>query len=58
MLIGIFLIIEWVGREHQYAIENIGLLRAKFFRWILYCLLAVMIFLFSGTKQEFIYFQF
>ncbi|AKP51575.1 MBOAT family O-acyltransferase [Cyclobacterium amurskyense] len=58
MLISIFLIIEWVGREHQYAIENIGLLRAKFFRWILYCLLAVMIFLFSGTKQEFIYFQF
>lgn len=54
----LFLLIEWIGREKKYAIENLGANRNKAFRWSLYCILMLIIFYFSGNQQEFIYFQF
>ncbi|SZD73133.1 D-alanyl-lipoteichoic acid biosynthesis protein DltB [Candidatus Ornithobacterium hominis] len=58
ILIAIFVLIEWIGREGQYAIANFGFKWPKYFRWAFYCLMVVVIFLFSGQKQDFIYFQF
>ncbi len=60
LLLGSFLIIEWLGREHQYAIQNWGLRLAKPLRWAAYYSLVLIIVYYagSGKEQEFIYFQF
>ena len=57
-LISIFLVLEWNGRHEKYAISNLGLAWSRFSRWGVYILLAVSVLLYSGSKQEFIYFQF
>lgn len=57
-LLGIFMLIEWAGREHQFAISGIGLNWPKLLRWAFYLLIAWSIFLFMGREQQFIYFQF
>jgi len=56
ILILIFVVIEWLGREKEYALENIKL--PAVLRWSLYYAIIFTIFEFGGTKQEFIYFQF
>ena len=53
-----FQFIEWIGREQPYAIANLGLKWNQSIRWILYIFLALIILLFSGKADEFIYFQF
>lgn len=59
VLIAIFLLMEWRGREGEYAIESIPLrIPRSTLRWSLYLLLWSCIFIFSSNKQEFIYFQF
>ena len=58
VLIAVFLSVEWLGREQKYAIENLPLKNKKVVRWSFYYIIAVIILLYSGTKQEFIYFQF
>jgi D-alanyl-lipoteichoic acid acyltransferase DltB (MBOAT superfamily) len=58
LLTGLFLIIEWLGREQQYAIAQIGLKWNKPVRWTMYYALIFLIFYFTGNEQEFIYFQF
>ena len=57
-LILFFIIIEWLGRTNEYAIEKIGFNKPKFIRIIFYYILIIMIFLFAGNNQQFIYFQF
>lgn len=57
-LIAGFVLVEWIGREQQYAIANIGIKWYKPFRWGFYFILSLMTLLFSGSQQEFIYFQF
>ena len=57
-LVLIFIIIEWVGREQEFALEQFGLNWYKYLRWFFYYVLAMLIILFVGQKQEFIYFQF
>jgi len=58
LLIIVFVITEWIGREHQYALARIGLKWQKQVRWAMYYILVVAIFLFMGKEQQFIYFQF
>ena len=58
ILITIFLIIEWFGRENQYALEKFGLKIPKVIRCSLYYILVFAIFYFAGSEQQFIYFQF
>jgi D-alanyl-lipoteichoic acid acyltransferase DltB (MBOAT superfamily) len=59
ILISVFLILEWIGRKQQYAIEIFLLEKPKVLRWLFYMVTIVTIFIFSSTeKQEFIYFQF
>jgi D-alanyl-lipoteichoic acid acyltransferase DltB (MBOAT superfamily) len=57
-LIGIFVLIEWKGREGEYAIENTFLKNGRPVRWLYYLTIVFLIFYFQGNKQEFIYFQF
>ena len=54
----IFVIIEWFGREEQYAIAKTGLKWPKILRWTLYYAIVIAIFEFRGLSQQFIYFQF
>lgn len=58
VLLLIFLIFEWMGRDQQHALANIGLKWKWPFRFGLYYALIFIIFWFGGKEQEFIYFQF
>ena len=58
ILILIFIIIEWLGREEQYAIEKIGFKKKQSFRYIFYYVIILLIMWFGGQQQQFIYFQF
>jgi len=54
----IFIIIEWRGRDNQYAIAKIGLKLYRPLRWSMYCILVLAIFYFTKGENQFIYFQF
>ena len=54
----IFLIVEWLGREEQYAIANLEIKLYKPLRWALYYTIILAIYFFAGSEQQFIYFQF
>jgi alginate O-acetyltransferase complex protein AlgI len=59
ILVILFITIEWIGREQQYAIANIGNKMNRPFRWALYSLLLFAIGMFMQTEETpFIYFQF
>lgn len=53
-----FIVIEWLGRDSQYAIEAIGVRLPVVARWAIYYALVIVIFFFAGLGQKFIYFQF
>jgi alginate O-acetyltransferase complex protein AlgI len=57
-LILIFMIIEWIGREQNFAIAIIDKFLTKPFRIILYYIIVFAIFWFGGKEEQFIYFQF
>tara|TARA_B110000967_G_scaffold205886_1_gene251391 strand:- start:101 stop:1504 length:1404 start_codon:yes stop_codon:yes gene_type:complete len=58
LLIMVFVFIEWLGREGQYAIANLGLKWKSPLRYAMYYAIIVAIFWFGGKEQQFIYFQF
>jgi D-alanyl-lipoteichoic acid acyltransferase DltB (MBOAT superfamily) len=58
ILIGVFLLIEWQGRENAYAIEKLVTSWRKTYRWSFYFVVLTTLFIFSGKEQQFIYFQF
>jgi len=53
-----FIIMEWIGREEQFAIAKIGATWYKPIRWAMYYTIIIAIFHFTGKEQQFIYFQF
>jgi alginate O-acetyltransferase complex protein AlgI len=57
-LIILFMFIEWLGRESNFAIQNLSLLKAQWVRWTFYLTIVVSIFLAQGKVVNFIYFQF
>lgn len=59
LLIIPFIIIEWLGRENNYAIEVLGLKWPRIWRWLFYATIVFIIgmYMHSGGG-EFIYFQF
>lgn len=57
-LVIFFFLIEWLGRANRFAIENIMPHSPRYFRWTFYYIIIVLIFLFGGQHQQFIYFQF
>ena len=54
----VFLIIEWMGREHQYALAFAMKKWHWTLKWATYYALLGTIFYFAGSKLQFIYFQF
>jgi len=54
----LFLVVEWMGREQQYAIAKLGFHWNRPVRWAMYYTIILLTFYFAGSKQEFIYFQF
>lgn len=58
ILVGVFLLIEWSGRESQYAIAHLGVKWNRTYRWAVYFMIISSIFIFNGEEQQFIYFQF
>ena len=57
-LLAFFLVVEWLGREAEFALNQLMMKERRTVRWSFYLLLVAMIILFSGKQQEFIYFQF
>ena len=57
-LLFFFIIIEWAGRNDNYAIERFLISTRSTYRWGFYYLILLVIFLFNGEQQGFIYFQF
>jgi alginate O-acetyltransferase complex protein AlgI len=53
-----FIFIEWMGRENDFGIQKTGLKQMQLFRWFFYLLLVLIVLLFAGKEQVFIYFQF
>lgn len=58
-LIGIFVLVEWIGRENQYAIAHIGEKWYRPIRWSFYSLIIFAIGMYMpSVESPFIYFQF
>lgn len=58
-LVILFSIIEWLGREQQYAVAHLGIRWYKPIRWTMYSILIFLIGMFMQTEETpFIYFQF
>lgn len=58
ILVIIFMIVEWCGRDGKYGIEKIGVHWKKPVRYTFYYGIALAIIWFRGEEQQFIYFQF
>jgi hypothetical protein len=58
LLVVLFICIEWLGREQQYAIAKLFSRKPRVYRWSFYYLIILIIFIFAGSNQQFIYFQF
>jgi len=58
VLLILFMIIEWFGREEQFAIAKLGSKWKRPMRHAVYYLIVFVIIMFSKKDQPFIYFQF
>lgn len=58
LFILLMLLIEWRGREPEYAIADLGVKWPTPVRWAFYYCIMLVIFIFAGSNQQFIYFQF
>ena len=58
VVIVFFLCVEWHGRASQFALEKLGLNWNKYVRRGFYFGISLLIFMFLGQEQQFIYFQF
>lgn len=57
-LIALFMLIEWLGRESQFAIQNLNGRLNKPARYLFYYAIIFCLLWFGGKEQQFIYFQF
>ena len=58
LLIFVFMVIEWMGRNQKYGIETFLFNKPRSIRWGFYMIIIASVFIFSNRQQEFIYFQF
>ena len=58
ILIVVFMLVEWQGREHQFGIERFGFKWNRIIRFSIYYLIVFLIFWYARQEEEFIYFQF
>lgn len=57
ILVVLFMLVEWVGRNNKYALEHFCS-EKKVLRWAFYYAVILALFMFTGDEQQFIYFQF
>jgi len=53
----VFILFEWIGRENRFALAHVTHWK-KPVRYLIYYTILLLMFLFTGEQQEFIYFQF
>jgi alginate O-acetyltransferase complex protein AlgI len=58
LLIIIFILMEWIGRENEYALSKLALRWKRPYRIAMYYAIIIAIFFLGGNKQKFIYFDF
>ena len=56
--ITILLVVEWLQREREHGLDFEGRSVPMIIRYLIYYMIVVLILLFAGKTQEFIYFQF
>lgn len=58
--IAVLIVIDWIKREapHGLSVEGDRLLSHRWVRWTVYYAMFMVILFFSGTQEQFIYFQF
>ena len=54
----IFMLVEWLQRDKQYALDLSPFRGGRWVRWGIYLIIILAIISFGGQQQEFIYFQF
>jgi alginate O-acetyltransferase complex protein AlgI len=58
-LISIFMLVEWMGRQEEYAIASLGITKPRLVRWSFYSFILFIIGMFMHSSETpFIYFQF
>jgi hypothetical protein len=57
LILPAFIVMEWLSRNNQYAIENIPI-KNHILRWSFYVIITVCIVEMVGESVNFIYFQF
>lgn len=57
-LVAFLIFFEWKGRSYQHALQFLDKRWVKPYRYLLYYIIAGLIFWFGGQKADFIYFQF
>lgn len=58
LFVALFMLIEWQGREQQFALAHLGMKWKRPLRYAMYYTIVIAIYWFGGTTQQFIYFQF
>ena len=58
LLCFVLLVIEWLGKHSDYAIQSLFDKLPRLFRWPLFIIMIALVLLFNGEEQQFIYFQF
>lgn len=58
LMLTLFFLIEWVGREEHFAISKLGSNWPNLLRYLFYYILVGLIFYYNSSGQQFIYFQF
>ena len=58
IIIMIFIIFEWFGREEQHVLYKLGNSWYRPIRYLLYYGIIFLVLLYGGKEQQFIYFQF
>jgi len=56
--VGFFLLVEWLQRDKQHALQLDNVKIPSVLKWVLYYALILSIFYIGGGQQDFIYFQF
>ncbi len=58
ILIGFLLLIEWLGRDSEYAIKKLFKKHHIIIQWVFYFFIVIIILLYGTNNSNFIYFQF
>jgi D-alanyl-lipoteichoic acid acyltransferase DltB (MBOAT superfamily) len=58
LFILLLIVLEWITREQEYPIQNLGLKWSRPIRFAMYYVIIFAIIYFGGKEQQFIYFQF